>query len=243
MQPWKLSYVGTINVYLHFTLWHLSMEKNQDTAERNYEKYMVKWKDAWVYGSFRTRTIVGLICLLAILIFFPFFFGLIEARKGGIELTDPVLYSIPAIDLSIPIFLIIYSTTIFTFYKCWKDPSVFIIFLWSYIILSLLRIIAITMLPLEPPSDLIILRDPITYLFYGKEYVTRDLFFSGHTATQFLMFLCLKKKTERTILLVSTILIGIMVLLQHVHYTIDVLAAPLITYLAYWLTKSFLVHT
>jgi len=99
------------------------------------------------------------------------------------------------------------------------------------------------MLPLEPPSDLIQLKDPITYLFYGNEYVTKDLFFSGHTATQFLMFLCLKKKTERMILLVSTFLIAIMVLFQHVHYTVDVLAAPIIAYLAYWLTKSFLVHT
>ncbi len=219
------------------------MEKNIETKEKDYEKYMVKWKEAWVYRSFRTRTIAGIICLLAILIFFPFFFGLIEARKGGIELTDPLLYSIPAIDLSVPIFLIIYSTTIFTLYRCWKDPSVFIIFLWSYIILCLLRIISITMLPLEPPSDLVQLRDPITYLIYGNESVTKDLFFSGHTATQFLMFLCLKKKTDRTILLVSTILIAIMVLLQHVHYTVDVVVAPVITYLAYWLTKSFLVHT
>ena len=216
---------------------------DKKTSAENNDKYMVTWKDAWVYRSFRSRTIAGLISLSALLLFFPFFFSLIEARKGGFELTDPVLYSLPAIDLSIPIFIIIYSTTIFTLYKCWKDPSVFIIFLWSFIIMSVLRIISISMLSLEPPSDLIPIKDPITYLFYGKADVTRDLFFSGHTATQFLMFLCLKRKTDKTIALISTVLIAIMVLFQHVHYTVDVIAAPFITYLAYWLTKSFLVHT
>ena len=109
--------------------------------------------------------------------------------------------------------------------------------------MSLLRIISISMLSLEPPNDLISIKDPITFLFYGKADVTRDLFFSGHTATQFLIFLCLKKRTERVIALTATILIAIMVLFQHVHYTVDVITAPLITYLAYWLTKSFLVHT
>ena len=109
--------------------------------------------------------------------------------------------------------------------------------------MSLLRIICISLTPIEPPYDLIPIKDPISNIFYGSRYITKDLFFSGHTATQFLMFLCLKRKTDRTIVLVAAILIGVMVLVQHVHYSVDVLAAPLFAYISYWVTKSFLVHT
>ena len=181
--------------------------------------------------------------MAAVLIFYPFFFNIIEDRKGTIEINDIILNVVPAIDLSIPIFLIIYSVTIFVLYRCLQDPSVFIIYLWSFIIMSLLRIICISLTPIEPPYDLIPIKDPISNIFYGSRYITKDLFFSGHTATQFLMFLCLKRKTDRTIVLVAAILIGVMVLVQHVHYSVDVLAAPLFAYISYWVTKSFLVHT
>jgi membrane-associated phospholipid phosphatase len=211
--------------------------------DKDYEKYMVTWKKAWVYRTFRSRTIIGLISLIAVLLFYPFFFNIIEERKGIIEINDIILNVVPAIDLSIPIFVIIYSVTIFVLYQCYKDPSVFIIYLWSFIIMSLLRIICISMVPLEAPEQLIAIKDPISNTFYAGRYITKDLFFSGHTATQFLMFLCLKKKKERTVVLICSILIGIMVLVQHVHYTIDVLAAPLFAYVSYWLTKTFLVHT
>ena len=211
--------------------------------DKDYNKHMVKWTDAWVYRTFRSRTIVGLISLAAVLIFYPFFFNIIEDRKGTIEINDIILNVVPAIDLSIPIFLIIYSVTIFVLYRCLQDPSVFIIYLWSFIIMSLLRIICISLTPIEPPYDLIPIKDPISNIFYGSRYITKDLFFSGHTATQFLMFLCLKRKTDRTIVLVAAILIGVMVLVQHVHYSVDVLAAPLFAYISYWVTKSFLVHT
>ncbi len=210
--------------------------------EKDYDKYMVKWKDAWVYRSFRTRTIFGLICLIALGIILPFFFNSIEARKGT-ELNDFLLYVLPAIDLSIPIFLILYSTAIFALYRCYKDPSVFIIFLWSYLIMNLFRIISIYMFPLEAPMGLIEIKDPIIHLFYGNKFITKDLLFSGHTATLFLMFLCFKRRNDKIIALVAFFLIAIMVLIQHVHYTVDVIVAPIIAFISYWLIKFFLVHT
>ncbi|OIR00616.1 hypothetical protein GALL_173060 [mine drainage metagenome] len=200
--------------------------------QKDHHKHIDKWTDAWKYRSFRNKAVTGLILLVALGIFFPFFFNLIEARKG-IRLNDPLLSILPAVDVSIPIFLVLYSTIIFALYKCYKDPSVFIVLLWSYLIMNFFRIISIYLFPLAPPSGLIVIKDIITYLFYGNRFITKDLLFSGHTATLFLMFLSLKKKNDKLVALIASILIAAMVLVQHVHYTVDVVVAPVAAFISY----------
>ena len=95
------------------------------------------------------------------------------------------------------------------------------------------RIIAMYLLPLEPPQNMIMLNDPFVEFFGTGQTLTKDLFFSGHTATLFILFLVSEKKIIKTIFLVSTIIVAISVLLQHVHYTIDVFAAIFFTYACY----------
>lgn len=192
----------------------------------------MKWKVAWQQTSFRKRMITGLFILSVILLFFPLFFEIIEKRKG-IQLNDWVLDLLPSYDLSIPIFAIIWLMTVFILVRFAQSPSLFIIFLWSYIFLCLSRIITISIVPLAPPYGLIELKDPLTNIFYGGNFNSKDLFYSGHTATQFLIFLCLQKRRDKLLALVSTILVGLMVLLQHIHYFIDVISAPLFSFLMY----------
>ena len=112
-----------------------------------------------------------------------------------------------------------------------------IVFLWSYVIMSISRLVVITAVPLNPPAGLLELKDPISNTFYGMKVVTKDLFYSGHTSTVFLMFLCVKKRKDKITLLAATLLVGFLLLLQHVHYTIDVLAAPVFTFIIYFLVK------
>lgn len=65
-----------------------------------------------------------------------------------------------------------------------------------------------------------------------------DLFFSGHTALPFLLGLIFwKYKTLRYFFFVASGIAGVSVLLSHVHYTIDVIAAPFITYAIYKLAQ------
>jgi hypothetical protein len=197
------------------------------------------WRDAMVDPFYRKRLQLGLIIWIAVLIAFPFFFEYIENRNG-IILNDFIINSLPAYDVSIPTFLIIWTMFLLFLYRAIYNPALLLLFLWGFIFLSISRFISIYLAPLNPPEQLIALRDPITNIFYGKKhgFITKDLFYSGHTSTQFLMYLCFTKQSDKLLALVSTILIGILVLIQHVHYSIDVIAAPFLTYLVFLLSKK-----
>ncbi|MFC2136330.1 phosphatase PAP2-related protein, partial [Bacteroidota bacterium] len=66
----------------------------------------------------------------------------------------------------------------------------------------------------------------------GEIYI-KDLFFSGHTSTMFLLFLTAGSKNLRMVFLLLTILVAFCVIIQHVHYSIDVIAAPIGAYIGY----------
>jgi hypothetical protein len=197
------------------------------------------WKKAMSDSFFRKRLQFGLIVWVAVLISFPFFFDYIENRNG-IQLNDFILNSIPAYDVSLPTFLIIWSMFMVFLYRAIYDPTLLLLFLWGFIFLSISRFISIYLVPLNPPEQLIALRDPITNIFYGKKhgFITKDLFYSGHTSTQFLMCLCFTKRSDKILALISTVLVGTLVLIQHVHYSIDVIAAPILTYVVFLLSKQ-----
>jgi len=64
-------------------------------------------------------------------------------------------------------------------------------------------------------------------------YLTKDLFFSGHTSTTFLLLLyCWSKPRLRWLALAGHLFVGCTVFLAHLHYTIDVGGAYAITYTA-----------
>ena len=62
----------------------------------------------------------------------------------------------------------------------------------------------------------------------------RDLFFSGHTATMTLLALAGRGRW-RWVLGGLTVAVGLLVLVQRVHYSYDVLAAPFFAGAAWWL--------
>lgn len=187
------------------------------------------WKINLQSSDYRKKLIIGLILISFILLSLPFFFQAIE-KRNGIIFNDYLLSWLPAYDLSLYIFTVIWSMTLFTFSRFKQDPNIFLTFLWGFILINLSRFVFIGLIPLNAPADLIPIHDPISNHFYGPKFITKDLFFSGHTAAMFLMFLCLKKRTDKVIALLATIIIGIAVLIQHVHYTVDVVMAPVITY-------------
>lgn len=199
------------------------------------------WKNNWQSSDYRKKFIIGLILISFILLSLPFFYQAIEQRNG-IKFNDYLLQWLPAYDLSIFVFIIIWSMTLLTFSRFRKDPNIFLTFLWGFILINLSRFVSIGLIPLNAPEDLIPIQDPISNHFYGPKFITKDLFFSGHTAAMFLMFLCLKKRIDKALALLATIIIGIAMLLQHVHYTMDVIMAPVITYFI-WIGSKKIVES
>ena len=197
-----------------------------------------QWTSAWQIPSFRIKFLAGLVLLLAILAYFPFFFKAIENRHGQI-LTDIVLEWIRPRDVSLLVFLFIWASFLLLIIRLIPDPDLVLLVLWGYGLLTVLRMICIGLVSLNPPEGLMPLADPLTNLFYGSHYITHDLFFSGHTATVCLIFFCLKRRWDKYFTGLATVLTGLFLLIQHVHYSIDVLAAPLITYAVYRVARLF----
>ena len=190
------------------------------------------WSEAWANSLFRKKVIIGVLLFAAILFLLPPFFSIIEARQG-IVLNDWLLQQIPSMDFSILIFILVWSTSLLVLTRCIQQPAIFLMTLYFLILITLSRIITISIIPLDPPNGLIVLKDPITSLTYGGSsvFITKDLFFSGHTSNLFMFYLCLQKKNDKLFALFTSLLVGLLVLVQHVHYSIDVIGAIVFTYL------------
>lgn len=195
------------------------------------------WRAAWQSPVFRWKFVLGSLGAAGLLLAFPSFFQTIERHSGPV-LNDWVLNQLPPHDVSVGIFLVIWATAALLVVRAWRSPSIFMMFVYGYVIVSLSRMLSINLVPLNPPVGLIPLIDPLSNAFYGKTYITKDLFYSGHTSTQFLMFLCLRRRTDRLLAFVGSLIVGSLLLVQHVHYTVDVLGAFVFTYPLYWLGKQ-----
>jgi hypothetical protein len=197
------------------------------------------WKATWASASQRTLMLTGSAVVSVILSAMPFFFKHIEQRPG-IQIHDFVLSRLPAHNVSLFIFLIIWSMGLLTLVRAIQTPAVYVRYVWLYILICLTRLLTITLVPLAPPAGWVELVDPLTGVFYGHSIITKDLFYSGHTATLVAMYFCLPKKSDRILVVLATIVVGCLLLVQHIHYTIDVLAAPVFVYLLNQVVKSTL---
>lgn len=153
---------------------------------------------------------------------------------------DFVLDMIPAHNVSLIIFAFIWGMAALVIYRAVKQPSIYITCVWAYSFIILIRFATISLIKLDPPAGLIQLADPLTGIFYGNNNITKDLFFSGHTSTLFLIFLVLEKRTDKIIGLISVTCVGFLLLVQHVHYTLDVVVAPFAVFGVYKLVKAML---
>ena len=162
----------------------------------------------------------------------PYFFQYIENRDGY-QVNDILLANITPRNVSIPLFLTQWSMALLIIMRTVKRPDIFLTCLYGFLVMNVLRLTTILIVPLNPPEGLIPLIDPLSNAFYGKGFVTKDLFFSGHTGSQFLILLCLDKKRDKMISIVATTMVAAFVLIQHVHYTLDVVMAPFFAYISY----------
>jgi len=192
----------------------------------------LNWQLSWQEKKFRNKIVAGTFFITIILICLPFFFQYIEKRKGLI-FNDAILTRVPAYNVYLLIFILVWSNGFLMLRTIIKKPSVFLRFLFAYILLFIARGVCIFLIPLETPPGIINLTDPLANYFYGVNFITKDLFFSGHVSTLFLIYLCQDNKFIKFFTLVSCICVSILVLIQHIHYSIDVIFAFPFAYICY----------
>jgi hypothetical protein len=132
----------------------------------------------------------------------------------------------------------------------WKDRDWFVQLVVTDGALALLRALMIPLTGIGPvmgadvnalhpfqvwPALLAIL-NPLTAIGGNSAgvYLTKDLFFSGHIATTFLLYLFSRRfgPASRVFLGLNLFTLGV-VLVAHLHYTIDIIAAYAVTYAVY----------
>ncbi|HTA28674.1 MAG TPA: phosphatase PAP2-related protein [Bacteroidia bacterium] len=198
------------------------------------------WQDAWHNRAFRINLILGLVMIAALLIFTYHFFYYIEHLKGGTTLNDWVLKKIPAADVSWPITLLESSVIIIFLIRSVSNPNLFITYIIGFVFILFFRLITIYITQLNPPAGLIELKDPIAGMVYKSAFIKRDLFFSGHVSILCMFYLCSNNKIDKYYVVFAIISVGMLLLVQHVHYTIDVICAPFFSFGCFWLSKKFL---
>lgn len=154
-------------------------------------------------------------------------------------LDDVILDRLPVVDVN---FLFVETMgvlmTVFGLYQ-FAHPATVPYVLATLGLFTLIRRIFLIVTPLGAPKNIL-----ATYGFKPHRKLAHkifqghnDYFFSGHTGLPFLFFLLTPWPPLAITFLVGSIIMGIAVLLMHVHYTIDVLAAPFIVYSIFVLSQ------
>lgn len=204
----------------------------------HYKFVKSNWNATLNDNTFVIEFIFSILFLIFTMLTFSKFTLFVEMRKG-IQFNDPLLDHFHAIDLTKTIFIMLYGAIILALTSLLHSPHRLMILFQAYALMVLARMVTLFILPLAPPDGMIFLKDPFTQFFGTSKSIDNNLFFSGHTATIFLLFLSVPKKLKLPFLIIS-LLIATCVLLQKVHYTVDVLIAPCISFISYYaITKLF----
>lgn len=194
----------------------------------------------WIKDN--THSFITSIVLFVIAIITQGFAGRYVIRVKGTAVEDLFLDNLPTVDLDFFIIqgaLILTAVIIFLFiYR----PKYLNFGLKALSIFILVRSFLITLTHLGPsPYQLILDQNSRGFWLYDILYNTsNDFFFSGHTGAPFLMALIFwKEKMWRYIFLTTSFVFGASMLLAHIHYSIDVFAAPFMTYSIFAIARYF----
>lgn len=199
-------------------------------------------KNAWqIYFSRPNKKIyffLSIFLLTLTLVSFVYFLTFNENRIGYV-FNDPILHLFEPIAVSEVTFFVTYFLAIYGLIISFREPALFVSLLQAYTIMTLFRMLCLYLVPLEAPATIIPLKDSfLQSSFYSGRENLKDLFFSGHTATIFLFAFAFRKKLTKRLFIVGACVVGLLVMAQHVHYSIDVMAAPVFAFVAIRMQKK-----
>jgi hypothetical protein len=202
-------------------------------------RFFQRWQNALSSPGYTPKVLTAIAVFVSGALQFPAYFRNIQKRQGSV-LNDFVLNNIPALDFSSTIFTLIYGLLVYMLLRILRHPELFLLFALTFVIETVFRMTTIYFFPLNPHQDLVILHDTFAeLLIYGNsEPITKDLFFSGHTSTMVMIWLFVEKPYEKIVAGIATFILAFLLLVQHVHYTVDVIGALFFTYLSYLIARQ-----
>jgi hypothetical protein len=160
-----------------------------------------------------------------------YYAGIYALEKASNSVTDIILDNIRVYDVDVifvygPVLMWLFVAAILAFHP---QRSPFVI--KSVGLFVLIRSVFISLTHIVPfPTHIIIQSSGL----FGYLSPGADLFFSGHTGFPFLLALIFwENKPLRIFFIILSLAFGAVVLLGHLHYSIDVLSAFFITYSIY----------
>ncbi|MDB5245535.1 MAG: superfamily C-terminal [Parcubacteria group bacterium] len=196
----------------------------------------VSHHSVWKQRDFQRRFLLSL-SLFALSCVVNFYAGTYATREASSSVTDIILSNTRVYDVDI---LFVYGALLLVIFiagLCFARPRRFPFVLFSLSVFIFTRSIFISLTHIGPfPEHVALDLGTIAskFMFGG------DLFFSGHTGIPFLMALLFwRERAISSIFFIWSLFFGTIVLLGHLHYSIDVLSAFFITYTIYHMASYF----
>ncbi|HRG68709.1 MAG TPA: phosphatase PAP2-related protein [Saprospiraceae bacterium] len=195
----------------------------------------------------RKKQIITIFLLIVLSIIYttihPHAIQYFESRQGT-QLNDYILDVIPSYNVALFVFLIQYiSIAVFLFFNI-RNYDTMVNVIAAFLILQTIRLFTIYMLPLEPPEGYVPLKDAILgAIVYSGNIYSKDLFFSGHTSAMYILYFFSRTRNQKVFHLCSLSLIIPFILVQHIHYTIDIIGAVIISYLVCYFLRRLYYYT
>lgn len=203
-----------------------------------YRELLHRHRKHWNNAQARTATVLSL-CTFAVSVAAVFYAIRYATENASNSVTDIVLSNIPVYDVN---GLFIYGTWllfVFVLALLLAHPKRAPFALYSFALFYFIRAGFISLTHIGPfPVDTV--NTFHTWIINGWLLSGADLFFSGHVGIAFLLSLMFwGERALRNVFLVWSVYFAVVVLLGHLHYSIDVVAAFFITFtifrIAEWL--------
>ncbi len=192
------------------------------------------------FGHFKDKTyarlFAGALALLLLSLVINYFAGIYADKKVSNSVTDIVLDNTPVYDVDEIFVYGGYVLVACILLVCVDNPRRAPFTIKSIALLFLIRSVFVSLTHIAPfPNHTLIDPTGLSRFFNFDG----ELFFSGHTGLPFLMALIFwDNKALRISFIAMSILLGAVVLMGHLHYSIDVLSAFFITYAIYGIAEQ-----
>jgi len=192
------------------------------------------WNETLAEKKFAMRFYINFVFCFVTYLAFAQLVAMNKYRPGA-YIDDTFQQLLTPHNFSVLIFSLTYSSIIIFVSHFVFFPRLLYSAFQGFTAVFVLRAVFIFLLPLAPPHGQIALIDPFLDIFVpgSATDLKNDLFFSGHVADVCFLVFCCQKKWIKKWVIVSTSIVGLLLIWQRVHYTADVVSAPFFAYVCY----------